>query len=151
VSQQKTLENIERGKKLRSLRHQLGMDQKDLAPLLQIHPTYLSQLENGNQTVSDYYLEETERILENSKHSKVETLRESGHESPTELWKRRAVVAENELHQLRSGLRALLELSSSSTPTQETQTQETHKSKSNSSADDRLKAAVEGALNERKK
>lgn len=144
MSQQKVLTNFDKGKILRDARKNLGLNQRDMADRLNIDPTYLSQLETGARNVDDWYLDEVNRLLEKSNNVKeTEALQERPGESDVVLWKRRALAAEKAFSDLKLAVRSLAE--SANIPTPEPAP------KPNSSADERLKDAVEGALADRKK
>jgi transcriptional regulator with XRE-family HTH domain len=58
--QPKKLNNFEKGGRLRDLRKERGYTQRQMAGVLDIDATYLSQLENGRKEVRDWHLRKAE-------------------------------------------------------------------------------------------
>lgn len=115
MSQQKTSTNFDKGRAIRDIRLRLGLTQKQMAERLELNSTYLSELENGRH-FDEHYLKKAQALFDKSK--KVEE-GEGPPEVELEKWKRRALTAEKQLNDLRTGLRSLLELSSSNSPSPE--------------------------------
>ena len=59
----KKLSNLEKGKRLKDVRRQLGWSQDEMAKALKVTRSWLSQLESGSRVVDEYYLERAETIL----------------------------------------------------------------------------------------
>ncbi len=73
MSQQKSLTKLEKGKLLKEVRKRLHLNQRQMAGILNLDPTYLSQLENGKREVDDWYVQraaELEAEFEKSKEVK---------------------------------------------------------------------------------
>jgi DNA-binding XRE family transcriptional regulator len=54
--------NAENGLKIKAVRHRLGMSQLAFAALIPVDRAYLSELENGRQTVQEWHLDKAEKI-----------------------------------------------------------------------------------------
>jgi len=74
MSQQQSLTNLEKAKKLREIRKRMGWTQERMAVALNLDSTYLSQLENDRRPVDEYYVTKVNEIelgIEKSKSSDV--------------------------------------------------------------------------------
>jgi len=112
------LTNLEKAKFLRRVRKEMNLTQVQMAGILGLDDTYLSQFENDKRDISDWYVEKAQQALTEFEKSKsgnttaaTSEVRELPPMSETEVWRRRATVAETKLRDLRSGLRSLLDLS----------------------------------------
>lgn len=81
-------------------------------------PAYIGQVRNGNSNIESGRVSHFKLILEKEKPSilagELNEIRENAPTSELNLWRRRALDAENRLHEVREGLRALIDKSNPS-------------------------------------
>jgi transcriptional regulator with XRE-family HTH domain len=63
VSQQQSLTNFDKGAILMAARKRLRFSQVQMAQKLNLDPTYLSQLENGQREVDEFYVQRAEELV----------------------------------------------------------------------------------------